>query len=120
MVIPEDVKKYVSGWKKRKRKKEARLKRNQEEAYAKAKQIADLLKNKYAIKKVILFGSTVTGKYWEQSDIDIAILGLDDRKYMDIIWEASQIALPFSLDIVPLESATKSLKRKIEREGVEI
>jgi len=120
MSTPEQIEKYISGWKKRKSKKNTNLEKKQKDALEKASCIADMLKDRYGIKKVILFGSTATGKLWEHSDIDIAVFGLDENMYLDVVWEASQLALPFSLDIVPLEKTSKLLQQKIQQEGMEL
>ncbi len=120
MSTPDEMKKYVTGWKKRKREKDARLEKKQKDALEKASRVADMLKNKYGVEKVILFGSTATGNFWDHSDIDIAVLGLDESKYLDIIWEASSLAFPFSIDIVPIEKVSELLHQKIQREGMEI
>lgn len=76
MLTQEQIKKYKSGWKKRQREKETALKLKHELALKKAGEMALVLKNKYGVKKVVLFGSAVNGKFWEHSDLDIAVYGL--------------------------------------------
>jgi len=121
LLTPEERKKYVSGWLKRQKEKEEQLRRQRQLAVEKASQIARMLKVKYGAKKVILFGSLAYGStLWSQSDIDIAVEGIDEEKYLDIAWEAAQIALPFKVDLVPLERASESLKAKIERKGIDL
>lgn len=120
MSPPEQIEKYVSGWKKRKENKDVNLEKKHKAALEKASRIADMLKDKYDVKKVVLFGSTATGKLWTHSDIDIAVFGLDEDKYLDIVWEASQLALPFSVDILLAEKTSELLQQKIQREGIEI
>ncbi|NSW84579.1 MAG: nucleotidyltransferase domain-containing protein [Syntrophothermus sp.] len=109
---------YISGWLKRKEERQAQLKEQQRLALEKAFEIAQMLKAKYGARKVVLFGSLVKGKYWRHSDIDIAVHGIDESRYLDAAWEASQIALPFKVDLLPLESVAETLKRKIEDEGL--
>ncbi len=120
MITQEQRRRYESGWLKRRKEKEANLKQKHKLALKKAKTIARLLKNKYGIQKVVLFGSLVNDKFWEHSDIDIAVYGMDVERYLDILWEVYQIALPFKIDMIPVEKATGKLVKKIEQEGEEL
>ena len=120
MADPEQLENYISGWEKRKKKKDKQLVEKRKEALEKASIIADTLKHKYGVKKVVLFGSTAKGKFWQHSDIDLAVFGLDENNYVDVLWEASQLALPFSVDIVLAERASELLQQKIQGEGVEL
>lgn len=120
MLTQEQIKKYKSGWIKRQKEKEDALKLKHELALKKAREMARVLKNKYGIKKVVLFGSAVNGKFWEHSDLDIAVYGMDEGQYLDIAWELFEIALPFKVDLIPVEKASVKLLRKIEEEGEEI
>ncbi len=120
MLTPDEKKKYASGWTKRLKEKETKIKQNHKKALDKAIKIAEILKSKYGVEKVVLFGSIASGKFWEHSDIDIAVYGIDEERYMDIIWEASQLASPFKVDLVPIEKISDKLKRKIENEGMKL
>ncbi|MBO8129196.1 MAG: nucleotidyltransferase domain-containing protein [Peptococcaceae bacterium] len=120
MLTPQQKQRYVSGWLKREKEREARLKQQHQLALKKAFEIAQMLKAKYGVKKVVLFGSVVNGKYWAHSDIDIAVHGMDEDRYLDMAWEASQIALPFKVDLLPFEKVSKALQRKITDEGLVI
>ena len=120
MFTKEQVEKYKYGWIKRKKEKEAALKLKHQLALKKAGEIAQVLKDKYGIRNVVLFGSTVNGRFWEHSDLDIAVYGMDERQYLDIVWELSEIALPFKVDLIPTEKASARLLRNIEEKGEEI
>lgn len=45
-------------------------------AYNSLKNISDILKNKPAVTKAILFGSLIHGTYTKGSDVDMAIEGI--------------------------------------------
>ncbi len=120
MLTHEQKERYSTGWLKRKKEKEVQLKQKQEQAIEKAIQIAQLLKNKYGVQKAVLFGSLSKGYFWEHSDIDIAFYGTSEKQYLDMAWEASLIAAPFKLDLVPAKKATVLLMEKIEKEGKEL
>jgi len=88
---------------------------------ARAKKVAAILKSKFGVRRVILFGSLAT-EPWSGvgSDIDLAIEGLEKTSY----WEAWRVAeeemIDHPVDIVEIESASESLRRAIERYGIEL
>ena len=112
--------KYIQGWQKRKKNKTEKLQKKKKIAIKKAEKISLELRTKYEITKVILFGSLVENKFWQHSDIDIAINNLKDDMYLKVFGEMSEIASPFKLDLVLIENAPESLVKKIKNKGVEI
>jgi uncharacterized protein len=99
---------------------------NQEEERVKlaweiARNIAQILKEKFAITKVIVFGSLVHRHWFNQrSDIDIAVENLPPEKFFTALNYISDITDEFEIDLVPLETCFPKLKKVIEMEGVEI
>ena len=99
--------------------KKIRLIRN--EATKKAKKVAAILKKKYKAKKVILFGSLISNGYLhEKTDIDILVEGMHPKDILQAGFEASTIAAPFDVDIIPAEKADKCLLKIALNEGIEI
>jgi len=111
-----------NSWRKKKEKKHEREYEKRTEAYNKAKKIADYLKNSYSVKDVYLFGSLAwRSKFTDHSDIDIYVKGFPKAKsFWTALAESERIAAPYPLSIVLDESATQSLKDKVERRGVKI
>lgn len=62
------------------------------------KQIIDELVENYQPEKIILFGSRVSGKVHEDSDVDLVVVKKTDKKFRDRIREASA-GLKYSLPI---------------------
>lgn len=120
MLTPEELKAYASGWKRRSQEKQRKRDILRGEAMGRAYLVARLLREKYGVKRVILFGSLAEGMVRDGSDIDLVAEGLDMDRFIDIYWDASQLAHPFELDLVPLGSATGPLLRRIQKSGVEI
>ncbi|MEW6276863.1 MAG: nucleotidyltransferase domain-containing protein [Bacillota bacterium] len=117
----EQKQRYKEAWQKQAirdlNKREAR----RQKAYAKAKKAAAVVKRKYVLDKIILFGSTVCGNFWEQSDIDLAIQGLaDERRYLELYGDIWEIVSPFEVDVVLLEKASPKVRERILWEGVEL
>ena len=74
---------------------------------------------KYAITKIILFGSRARGTHTERSDIDIAVYGGDFEHFYWDVKEKTNSLLMF--DIVQADVAiSDELKQEIEKDGVTI
>ena len=120
MLTEKELKKFSAGWRRRKQEKDTALRKMNMLALQKADLTGRMLKEKYQAQKVILFGSLAKGTFWEHSDIDLAVCGMNDSYYLDAYWDATQLALPFSLDLVILEKVPAKLGEKIKSEGTEI
>ena len=117
---PAQRKKYVQGWKQRKKKKKDEKEKLAEEAMEKAKKIANLLTNKYKVEQIILFGSLAENNFRKESDIDLALVNFDKKQYLQIFNDAYDIASPFKIDLLPLEDASDSVKKRILSKGVKL
>ena len=77
---------------------------------------ADLLRTRYGVTDVVLFGSLATGTFTDRSDVDIAVRGLDPTHYFAAL--ADLMALfAGPVDLVRLEQAPPSLLDRIASEG---
>ena len=72
---------------------------------------------KYAVTKIVLFGSRARGTNTERSDIDIAIYGGDfDSFYWDVKENIHSLLM---FDVVQADaSISDELKKEIEKDGV--
>ena len=83
-----------------------------------ARKIAQMLKEKYKVKRVFLIGSLVKGYVHERSDIDIVVEGLPPELYIKALVDASDmVGWNIEVNLIPLEDAFESLKEKTLREG---
>lgn len=119
-MTPEEHEKYAAGWRKRRQADEQRLQERRAALLERAERVASLLRERFGARKVILFGSVATGRLWRHSDLDLAVLGLSEEQYMEAFWEASGMAQPFQLDLLPVERASAALQRRLAQEGVEL
>lgn len=109
---------YRSVWEER----EEEEKRKRVLAIEKAREVAKILKRKYKVKEVILFGSLVwrTDFLWKGTDIDLLVKGLKDGKYFEVLGDISTASHPFHIDLVPFEKAWPSIKRRALEEGLRL
>lgn len=85
------------------------------------REVAAALKNRFGAKRVILFGSLAHDAWFiPDSDVDLAVEGLNGKDY----WQAWRLAEEMiddrPVDLIEIESCGDSLKRAIERYGVDL
>ena len=99
-------------------KERRRLVLRRERAWAVARQAADLLRGKYGVDRVTLFGSLVRSELFHtRSDIDLAVWGLDKKHYYRAVAQLLALDAAFEVDLVMAEEVPGSLLAAIEREG---
>lgn len=95
------------------------LNRRYNEGLQTAFDAAQLLREKYKVHKVVLFGSLLDlKKFSSHSDIDLAVWGLADDDYYQALSYLSNFSSQFSFDLIEFESATASLQRLILQQGL--
>ena len=90
-----------------------------EEAWGKARMVAELLHNKYGARRVLVFGSLAKNGFRDGSDIDIFAEGCSGS-YWRMVSEAERLASPFEVHIVCDEDASSTLVMTVTNEGVEL
>ena len=74
---------------------------------------------KYAVTKIVLFGSRARGTNTERSDVDIAVYGGDFDGFYWEVKEKTHSLLMF--DIVQADAAiSDELKQELEKDGITI
>lgn len=71
------------------------------------------------IEKVIIFGSRAKGTENVNSDIDLCISYIDKSKGT-IVEEINDVIGIYSCDVIFLDSLNESIKKQIDRDGIEI
>jgi predicted nucleotidyltransferase len=84
-----------------------------------AKKAAEMLKNEFGAQQVAVFGS-ITQKelYHLHSDLDIAVWGLDEKKFHRAVAKLLELEPSQRVDLVRIEDARDSLQSVIDQEGV--
>jgi predicted nucleotidyltransferase len=82
---------------------------------------ATLLKSQYGARRVVLFGSLAhRGWFTPDSDVDLAVEGVSSADYWRA-WRAAEEAIgDRQVDLIDLADASSSLRRAIQRYGVEL
>lgn len=86
-------------------------------ALQKAKDVAAMLKERYGVKQVYLYGSLAWGGFDRHSDIDLYLVGFQGN-YWRAYSEAEDIAAPIEVSLACEEDCIDSLKNKVLENGV--
>lgn len=119
----EDWRRYKRGSSRRSESQELSFEEKQERdrLVARARELAKMLKEQFGVRKVVLFGSLArTSWFTPGSDVDLAVQGLETREYWRAWKLAEDVIGDRLVDFVELESVSDSLKRAIDRYGMEL
>jgi len=112
-----DYSSYIEGYKERIEKQKVRLKQLKKYAFSESKKIALLLADRYDVDLVILFGSYAKGTHRVDSDVDIAIRGINNDDYWEA-WSLVEQLTDLSIDLRRLEDFSESSRKLILEYGV--
>lgn len=110
---------YQTTARRRQAEEQCRLTQRYERAWALARQAAALLREQFGAERVAVFGSLAHRElYHAQSDVDLAVWGLDQRQYYRAVAQVQDLDTSFEVDLVSVEEAAASLQSRIAAEGV--
>lgn len=116
-----DYSPYIAGLQRRERERKASLEQRRQRALETAKKIALSLRHDFGASEVYLFGSTLApGEFHAHSDIDIAAIGIDPKRYLSAIGEVLGMSGEFSVDVLDFSSCRPELKASILKEGIKL
>ncbi len=107
---------YIDAWKIRDSSINEKVRLTQEKLTIKLPEISTELKSLGA-KKVIVFGSIIEGNFKAGSDVDLAVQGLPEDKYIDALIAVEKILMSVGVDfdLVLYERAYPWIRVKIEK-----
>lgn len=120
-----DYQPYIEHLKAEKLKQKQQAVQRRKKALQVARKLARVLKEKYGVQKVYLFGSCVEKEYFHlRSDIDLAVQGLAPEKflaaYTDMNFGEGELWHEFKVDLVDLERCSENWRKRILEFGKEI
>jgi predicted nucleotidyltransferase len=109
---------YRAAARQRQQQKAHHLAARQQRAWQVAQLAAQLLRNRFGVQRVVVFGSVLSPeRFHERSDVDLAVWGLADRDYYRAVAKTLSLDPGISVDLIQGESASERLLTLIEREG---
>ena len=119
-LTPEQLAVYQASANAKKEQRRQQIMLRQQQGWEIAHQAARLLKEQFAAKRVILFGSLLNlDRMHPDSDIDLAVWGLPEQDYLQAVAQLLDLS-DFSVDLIEAEYASPKLLNAIQETGVEL
>jgi predicted nucleotidyltransferase len=120
-VSPEKMEQYRRAARKRDTEQQQAQAQRREVAWTAARQAASLLKDQFGASRVVVYGSLAHGAWFNaRSDIDLMVVGIPPDQFWRAWAALDQIAGGFEIELVVETELTESLRKVIQREGVEL
>jgi uncharacterized protein len=121
LLSPATLQKYMAHFRQRQMRDRLQQQHHHQHGWEQASIAADILKQRYGVKTVFLFGSLLSPETVHlNSDIDLAVWGLTLELYSDAVGTLLLSIKGISIDLVRLEAAQPTLKTAILQTGVEL
>lgn len=92
-----------------------------EQLLARVREAVVELKKRFSVSRVVLFGSLAhRAWYMPDSDVDLAVEGLDPGAYWKAWGLVEDIIATHPVDLIDIKTAGESLQHAIERDGIEL
>lgn len=117
---PEQMTDYRQGAQRRRAQEEQNQRIRHHKGIQLAHVAAQHLKAVYHVQRVVLFGSFVHGRIHAQSDIDVAVWGLDPGLYWRAWGSLDRLSDEYCFDLAEIDQVDEVIRAAIEREGVEL
>lgn len=92
-----------------------------EQLLARVRTAAALLKTRFAVRRVVLFGSLAHAAWLiPDSDVDLVVGGLAGKDYWQAWRMVEEVIRDRLVDLIEIEAVGESLRRAIARYGVEL
>jgi predicted nucleotidyltransferase len=92
-----------------------------ERLLARVRKAAEILKRRFAVRHVILFGSLAhTSWFMPDSDVDLAVAGLAATDFWSAWKVVEEVIEDRPVDLIEIDEAGDGLRGAIERHGIEL
>lgn len=112
---------YCATARRRKEEGEQAVIHRRERAWTLARQAAELLKEQFGARRVVVFGSLVhEGAFTPWSDVDIAAWGIRPEDTLRAIGVVLDLDAGIEVNLVDMSTVRPSLVHAVEQEGIEL
>lgn len=120
MISTEAMSRYRAAAAQRQAEQRQRIAERYQRAQQVAQEASDILKHEFGASKVVLFGSVLQlSQFHAHSDVDLAVWGLDERRYYRAVARLLDIEATIPVDVVDMAHAPARLQAIIHEMGVE-
>lgn len=117
-VPPEQMQQYIHTAQARKHQRIAAIEQRRRQGIAVAQTAAQMLKTEFAVSRIVVFGSLLSGNFHETSDIDLAVWGLPEKAYFQAVARLLSLS-DFEVDLVEAQYASPEILAAIVH-GIEL
>lgn len=120
-ITPEQIAICRASALKRREEERPELERRREIAWAAARRAAKMLKERFQVTRVVVFGSPVRGYEFNRwSDVDVAAWGIAPEDTFRAIGAVMDMESDIPVNLVDVNTCRPSLLEAIERDGVDL
>ncbi len=118
---PEDIAVYRRNAQRLREQDQEQERYRRETAWSAARTAAGILRERFHMTRVVVFGSLARGGSFTQwSDVDVAAWGIDPRDTLRAIGVIMDLESGVDVNLVDINTATPALLASIERDGIDI
>ena len=120
-LTPEKIAVYRATAQRRRQQEKKEINQRREKAWQIARQAARLLRERFHVSRVVVFGSLAREEgFTRWSDVDIAAWGIAPENTFRAIGAVMDLETEIPVNLVDVNTTRPSLLAVIEREGVEL
>lgn len=113
--------KYLDHARQREQQRRGELERLRERAWGAARRAAQILRDGFGAKRIILFGSLASPKRFHAgSDVDLAIDGPLDERFFKAVAAVLAATDELDVDVVHLDDCSEALRQLVDWEGIDL
>ncbi|HKY54307.1 MAG TPA: hypothetical protein VJM08_08385 [Anaerolineales bacterium] len=118
---PEKLEQYRQSAMRRQKARLSKIKPRLEKGWKLARQAAQVLREQYHARRVVVFGSLLhESRFTQWSDVDIAAGGIPSDQTFRAIGAVMDLDAAFEINLVDVNTCTPSLLRAIEQEAIDL
>lgn len=112
---------YLRTARRRAQAKRRALTERRKRAWEAVHQASRLLRERYAARRVVVFGSLVhEGRFTSRSDVDLAVWDIPWPDYLHALGEVMDLDPEIEINLVDVACCRPAIREAIEREGIEL
>ena len=118
---PGQIEQYRETFRRRCEEERRNLDERRERAWILAKHAASILREKYHVTNVVVFGSLIRPEmFTKRSDVDIAAWGIEPKDTFRAIVDVLYLDKEIEINLADIETCTPSLRETIEEQRIEL
>ncbi len=111
--------KHIAYWQKVVSQQQATQQRAKQQAWQEVEAIAQRLRQQFGAKRIIVFGSLLSDRFGDDSDLDIAVEPIPKAQFFEAVASVNECSQRW-VDLKPLDELEPYFKQRVLDTGLEI